>query len=977
MEQPVSRIPLEQLVAHREWVRRVARALVRDETLADDLEQEVWVEALQRPPRSARSLGGWLASALRHNLIDVRRSESRRRVREAAAVGPGSGESAADVVAEAELLKKVVAAVLELDEPGRGTLLLRYFEDLPLKEVARRQGIPLETVRTRVRTAIDRLRARFDAESGGDRRAWCLALAPFLRRPMSESAPAGGATTSVVVGGLLMGGKAKAAVAAGVLLLLFGGWILSEGETRSRQPATRAAIPEGTGLAGAENDAATAIAADPVLETPAPVAEGAASGGRVRGLMVLPPGGQAIVTVTRDGRPLSTRAVGDGGFSLSYDRSAADPASFLLEASGRGWKPQFLPLPAPDADVGRIRMLQGLRYGGLIEDVDGRPVPGVRVAFLWAYNVMGASGPTGPDGRFEIPLDVETALPAIPDGSSANQGIATILPLVRGKHMAAVPVDPAGFRGEHVVRIEPGPGVRIRLVDGDSRAPLPGWEVRLKSVLGVGGSTEPVHPVFDSGVTDSAGVYEPLWVDGDASALLEAHHGSRTLAASVDRKAAKEAGTLDIVVPPVARARTVAVRVLREEGGAPAEAVEVHLGWRLGRDGPWGAFRSTTDSRGEACMEVTAPEPAPPDSPVVTWGRVSYLADDGRPVMEDIPIGDSRNGRPVSREDPLVVRLGGTRHAEVTWFRIQEAETGRDLVPVRLLSSFGPNTKSAYLFRGCTLRDRSGHALWPAAQVPWQGWQGEPLESLRVEVIVEGRAPRWFDVPVDEFIRARAASAPILLEFPRSDGEELEVTVVPVDGKPRAGVVTTLAWIPRGRPDRYWEKAAQCTTDENGFARFALPDADAGARYRVVALDCVTGEAGVVSDPRPGRSTLCLESPRTLSFRVTLPDGTAPGNLSAWIEDPCFVLPPLAANRTPDGRIEIPPFVASLYEIRIQGRGPSRPESDLEPGIVRGGGAPAPPGADRQAVGTTTVPMTTWYGLRIPADQVGATAVLR
>ena len=223
-----------------------------------------------------------------------------------------------------------------------------------------------------------------------------------------------------------------------------------------------------------------------------------------------------------------------------------------------------------------------------------------------------------------------------------------------------------------------------------------------------------------------------------------------------------------------------------------------------------------------------------------------------------------------------------------------------------------------------------------------------------------------------EFIRARTASTPILLEFPRSDGDEVEVAVVPVDGRPRAGVVATLSWVARGRPAGHWEQAAQCTTDEVGIARFVLTDPAAGATYRVVALDPVTGEAGGISDPRAGHATIRLEAAQALAFRVTLPDGTAPGDLSLSIQDPCFVLPPLVAKCTPDGRVEIPGIVASVYELRVQGRGPSRPWSDLEPGLVRGGGDPAPPGAQAEAVRTTT-----WYGARVPADRVGPVLVLR
>ena len=239
MEDPAPALPLEMLVAHREWVRRVARVLVRDEALADDLEQEVWLEALQNPPRSGRSFGGWLAAAMRHNLLDRRRAESRRRAREEAVARSEAEKSAADLVVEAELLKKVVAAVLEVEEPYRGTLLLRYFEDLPLKEVARRQGIPLETVRTRLRRALQALRERFDRDANGDRRAWCLALLPWVGKP-ETAVTTGAGVGAAVAGGILMTGKAFA-VGATVVVLGLAGWFFLRPQAPSLSRALTAA----------------------------------------------------------------------------------------------------------------------------------------------------------------------------------------------------------------------------------------------------------------------------------------------------------------------------------------------------------------------------------------------------------------------------------------------------------------------------------------------------------------------------------------------------------------------------------------------------------------------------------------------------------------------------------------------------------------------------------------------------------------
>ena len=48
--------------------------------------------------------------------------------------------------------------VLELEEPYRTTVLLRYREGLTAEAIAKQQGVPAGTVRRRLKTALDRLR---------------------------------------------------------------------------------------------------------------------------------------------------------------------------------------------------------------------------------------------------------------------------------------------------------------------------------------------------------------------------------------------------------------------------------------------------------------------------------------------------------------------------------------------------------------------------------------------------------------------------------------------------------------------------------------------------------------------------------------------------------------------------------------------------------------------------------------------------
>jgi RNA polymerase sigma-70 factor (ECF subfamily) len=169
--------PLDELLARRDWVRRFARTLAHDDATADDLAQDTMLAAIEHPPREAAAPAGWLRRVLLRRAMNRARGERRRDEREALRAMPPASPSPADVVSTAESHRRVVEAVLALEEPYKTTVLLRFFEDLPPREVAARMGVPVETVRARVRRAVERLRERLDEEHGGRRAVW---LAPLL-----------------------------------------------------------------------------------------------------------------------------------------------------------------------------------------------------------------------------------------------------------------------------------------------------------------------------------------------------------------------------------------------------------------------------------------------------------------------------------------------------------------------------------------------------------------------------------------------------------------------------------------------------------------------------------------------------------------------------------------------------------------------------------------------------------------------------
>ncbi len=203
----------ENLLAHAGWLRALALRLVRDADVADDLVQETWSASLRAPPHEEQPPKAWLAKVL-VNVLRMRvRSDSRRTAREQATLIAADKPPTPELlVARAEAQRALVEQVLRLDEPYRGTVLMHFGEGMTLADIARAQGIPDGTVRWRLKVALDRLRAEFDARQSG-RRALVLLAIPK---------------------GLAVAQKSKTAwLAIVALLLLFGGgalWMRHRGD---------------------------------------------------------------------------------------------------------------------------------------------------------------------------------------------------------------------------------------------------------------------------------------------------------------------------------------------------------------------------------------------------------------------------------------------------------------------------------------------------------------------------------------------------------------------------------------------------------------------------------------------------------------------------------------------------------------------------------------------------------------------------
>ncbi|MEE9127156.1 MAG: sigma-70 family RNA polymerase sigma factor [Planctomycetota bacterium] len=205
-----------ELLAHLGWIRELARNLVGDQHLAEDLAQDTCVVALQRRPHDRSRLRQWLASILRNFARQQARSSRSRARREQTAGATEPEPSILDSLERASMQHQLIAAVLKLNEVYRTTVLLRFFDGLPQREIARRMNTTAATVNSRLTRALTQLRRDLDHTHGG-RGAWIAALVPLLTRPLG--------LTNATLGILLMN-KLKLTVvglcAAGLVAALLG-----------------------------------------------------------------------------------------------------------------------------------------------------------------------------------------------------------------------------------------------------------------------------------------------------------------------------------------------------------------------------------------------------------------------------------------------------------------------------------------------------------------------------------------------------------------------------------------------------------------------------------------------------------------------------------------------------------------------------------------------------------------------------------
>jgi RNA polymerase sigma-70 factor, ECF subfamily len=140
----------------------VALRILADPAAAEDVTQAVFLKLWSRPESfRGGNLPGWLIRVTRNRALDVLRSRAAHPEVEISTDMP-ENDALEDTAFKDMNCRIVRDAMAQLPEAERTLIQLGFFGGLTHQELARQTGVPLGTVKTRIRAGLRKLRAMLD-----------------------------------------------------------------------------------------------------------------------------------------------------------------------------------------------------------------------------------------------------------------------------------------------------------------------------------------------------------------------------------------------------------------------------------------------------------------------------------------------------------------------------------------------------------------------------------------------------------------------------------------------------------------------------------------------------------------------------------------------------------------------------------------------------------------------------------------------
>ncbi len=775
-------LDIEALMAHAQFVRVIARSLVADEPTAEDVVQQTWLAALEHAPRERQTAAGWLRAVCRNFAFRTRRESARRSNRERTVARPEGTPSTAAIVDRDQTLRAVTAAVVGLREPYKSAVILRFYEGLPPREIARRLGVPSTTVSSRLQRGIEQIKASLDEQHGGARRTWCEALVVLAGiRPGDIAAPA-----IVATGGVLR---------LAALLLLAGAvtWKFWPDDGSSRSTPT-ADPPTASAPVAVDTTAKPAITPNPIRTDPAAGPRQAehfavVATGRVVGEHRRPAAGAVVTSFGFDGDPVRTVTDARGEFRVGLARRPVENSQDCgIHVEARGLTAIVAvpvgPRSGKTIDVGTLTLVPAAGVLQVLVRDGGHDAANARV-------LVRADDYLAP--RIEIPSSSDiylgshltnavgtVALPPLPAGNYVVRAVAS-----HGKAASTIVTLPDAAAAPIVLALGAVHALDAQVVDATDGNPIAGVELDVVEAFADGAlplwnrldGLTPPKPTDAEGRTRIEGV-----PDGSPLVLME--RAARQLPATSNRQRFPVAAGATWIRVALPNHRSAEWPIDTATGIAPGDGVRCRLEQVLDGALVVGADAVVVGNvlRADDVMQMTGSAIARSEDGLVARVNFPPAVDDARPIRFIRPRtavirARDRDGQPVGG-----VPMG-----------LSEADLGGALVHVVDTNENGEARFDGLLAARFTVHLASRSTLgdlWRAAgivDVTEGDARSEVTLPSRVDVTVQitidgaSRLPEAFSL-----ITPRATHGPIV-EIP--DEGELRFSLWPPDGEAFADVI--------------------------------------------------------------------------------------------------------------------------------------------------------------------------------------------
>jgi len=153
------------LAAYGRELQAVAYLILRDRSEAEDVVIETLLTAFERGGaiREERALRAWLLRVATNQALGRRRKTARLVRLDIAPDSAGTG----DLASEASTRIALLDGIDRLPTQIRAAVVLRYYADLSVDEVATALGKSPNTIKAQLQTALDRLRIHLADPVGG------------------------------------------------------------------------------------------------------------------------------------------------------------------------------------------------------------------------------------------------------------------------------------------------------------------------------------------------------------------------------------------------------------------------------------------------------------------------------------------------------------------------------------------------------------------------------------------------------------------------------------------------------------------------------------------------------------------------------------------------------------------------------------------------------------------------------------------